>query len=563
MNRTLLSTVLLAALSIGTHAGYAATFNYHGNLQEAGNAANGAYDLELTLYSSPEGGKVLAGPLQMFAVPVHDGSFSTQADFGVLTKVPNQAWLGVKVRRAGQTTFSALDARAPVGADAVASTCPGSWALGGNAGNPAGSYLGTSDSQPVVFKVNGTQAGTITPGKGVAFGQALSFFTATATGQDAFSTGEGVFANGNTSFAGGFAATAAQAGSFMWGDSNAGTGGIIATTAANQYIVRAGGGLGINGAPKDNATELSIYPSRLNGANYSSLFMGQKDAAGGILISTGEASSATSNDATFYLDAYDGTTQVRKMAITSRGFVINGSSAAPTHSSALNIYPNSQDTTDTTGDVEIAFFPTGDGSRYRQIISPDGHLGYYKTTTSDVTTSVFQFDATGDLFTNGGANLGGDLEVFGTATKTGGGSWLAFSDRRIKQDIAPIADAVDTLLKLRPVSFRYTPDFRAMEGGTADKPYLGFIAQEFAEVFPDAVTSTKKEVPGTSGEPPILALDSSPALITAVAAVQELAVQSRDRDTEVEKLRAENAELRARIDALTARMDASPAQRSQ
>jgi hypothetical protein len=81
-----------------------------------------------------------------------------------------------------------------------------------------------------------------------------------------------------------------------------------------------------------------------------------------------------------------------------------------------------------------------------------------------------------------------------------------------------------------------------MEHHLADRPYLGFIAQEFAEVFPDAVSETGQRVPGAAaGDPSILALDANPALITTVAAVQELA--------------AENAGLRKQLDALAVRLN--------
>jgi len=156
-----------------------------------------------------------------------------------------------------------------------------------------------------------------------------------------------------------------------------------------------------------------------------------------------------------------------------------------------------------------------------------------------------------------GIDTSGNLQIAGNAYKPGGGSWVASSDRRIKQDIAPIAGAVDTLLQLHPVSFHYTPEYRALENHFPDKPYFGFIAQEFRDVFPDAVSSTGKRVPGSApGDEPILALDSSPALITTVAAVQELAVQSEDTRREVATLRAENAALRARLERIEARLDA-------
>ncbi len=156
-----------------------------------------------------------------------------------------------------------------------------------------------------------------------------------------------------------------------------------------------------------------------------------------------------------------------------------------------------------------------------------------------------------------GVDTAGNLQIAGNAYKPGGGSWIASSDRRIKQDIGPIAGAVDTLLKLRPVSFRYTPEYRALENNFPDRPYFGFIAQDFRDVFPDAVSSTGKRVPGSApGDEPILALDSSPALITAVAAVQELAVQSKGTEDEITALRTENAALRVRLEHIEARLDA-------
>ena len=124
----------------------------------------------------------------------------------------------------------------------------------------------------------------------------------------------------------------------------------------------------------------------------------------------------------------------------------------------------------------------------------------------------------------------------------------ASSDRRIKQDVAPLASAVDTLSQLRPVSFHYTPAYREQHGNFADRTFFGFIAQEYAEVFPEAVASQGERVPGApDAEPPVLSLDVQPALITAVAAVQELAQQAHD-------LRDENAALRRKVDDLAARL---------
>ena len=68
--RTPISAVLALVIACQCAALDAATFTYHGTLQDAGKAAEGNYDLELTLYSAPDGGSVIAGPVTMYKVPV-------------------------------------------------------------------------------------------------------------------------------------------------------------------------------------------------------------------------------------------------------------------------------------------------------------------------------------------------------------------------------------------------------------------------------------------------------------------------------------------------------------
>jgi hypothetical protein len=161
--RSLLATLLLTVAAAHPSASIAATFSYHGSLQDGGKPAQGAYDLELTLYSAASGGRPIGGPLLLYRVPVSGGSFSTQADFGPLSNLAGTAWLGVKLRPAGNGEFAALAARAPVTADATASVCPGAWTTSGNAGTTPGTglgqnYLGTADNQPLVIAVKGAQA---------------------------------------------------------------------------------------------------------------------------------------------------------------------------------------------------------------------------------------------------------------------------------------------------------------------------------------------------------------------------------------------------------------------
>ncbi len=153
------------------------------------------------------------------------------------------------------------------------------------------------------------------------------------------------------------------------------------------------------------------------------------------------------------------------------------------------------------------------------------------------------------ILTSGNVGIGRSpsanrLEVEGNASKTTASGWAANSDRRIKQDIRTVESALDTLDRVRLVSFRYTDDYRAAHPSITDRPYLNVIAQEFAEVFPDHVQSSGEKLPDGSE---ILQVDTYPLTIYTAAAVQEL----KDRvETEVAGLRQENAALKARLERL-------------
>jgi hypothetical protein len=148
------------------------------------------------------------------------------------------------------------------------------------------------------------------------------------------------------------------------------------------------------------------------------------------------------------------------------------------------------------------------------------------------------------------------LEVEGNASKTTAGSWLGNSDRRIKQDIQTVESALDTLNRVRLVSFRYSDDYRAAHPSVTDRPYLNVIAQEFAEVFPDHVQSSGEKLPDGSE---ILQVDTYPLTIYSAAAVQELAAKVEGGNRKAEEreasLRSELQRRDAKIAALEARLE--------
>lgn len=124
----------------------------------------------------------------------------------------------------------------------------------------------------------------------------------------------------------------------------------------------------------------------------------------------------------------------------------------------------------------------------------------------------------------------------GIATGSGSTSWSVTSDRRLKSDIAPLEGALDRLLKLSGVTFRYTDPSPMRPAGT----HIGFVAQEVQQVFPHWVNTDKDGY---------LSVGPQGFEALTVDALRELRVE---KDVEIAALKARNDALQARLDALEA-----------
>jgi len=138
------------------------------------------------------------------------------------------------------------------------------------------------------------------------------------------------------------------------------------------------------------------------------------------------------------------------------------------------------------------------------------------------------------------------LEVAGEASKNTAGGWFANSDARIKTEIRDLPDALETIDRIRPVSFRYTQEYRDNHASIEDKKYYNVIAQEFQKVFPESVKESGETLDGK----PVLQVDTHPASMFAIAAIQELHRLVNARDSELAKLKEQNADLEKRLAAL-------------
>jgi len=94
---------------------------------------------------------------------------------------------------------------------------------------------------------------------------------------------------------------------------------------------------------------------------------------------------------------------------------------------------------------------------------------------------------------------------------------------------------VQTLTKLRPVSFTYTEEYVTGNNAPADEQF-GFVAQEVKEIIPEMVTYTSENVGDTTIEDFHL-LNSGKLIPILVQAVKEQQKQIQFLQAEIENLK--------------------------
>ena len=142
---------------------------------------------------------------------------------------------------------------------------------------------------------------------------------------------------------------------------------------------------------------------------------------------------------------------------------------------------------------------------------------HFRGLTQDFNTRIINDD-------NGRLSIVGNLNVTGGATKPGGGWWAATSDIRLKKSVQSLKGALEKLLRLRGVSFEWK---KPEEQGNLTGTQMGLVAQEVEEVFPEWIST-----------------DPDGYRILTIRGFEALAVEA------FKQLKAENEELRARIEAL-------------
>jgi hypothetical protein len=101
------------------------------------------------------------------------------------------------------------------------------------------------------------------------------------------------------------------------------------------------------------------------------------------------------------------------------------------------------------------------------------------------------------------------------------GNWHLNSDRSLKENIVPLHDILDKVMRLTPVSFQWR---------SSKSESLGFVAQEVEQIFPELVNSVTLEDKAVKGLPyPLFG-------VLAIAALQELAASLNQRIQELSSI---------------------------
>ena len=609
--------ILLAVIGFQPATAQSSALTYQGQLRDGGAPVTGNVNLEFRLFDQLIAGNEVASPQTRLNWPVEDGLFQVELDFGAGAFDGSDRFLEVEVngaplnprQRVTATPYALLAAQAADGAVGgsaidptqvqlrVDGTCaPGSsiravnqtgtvtceaddagtpgWSLTGNAGTGPANFLGTTDAAALELRTNNARSLRIEP-SAILFGS-IPITTNTIAGSSVNDVTAGV--RGAT-ISGGGAPSDSDPNYFTespngvtddYGTVGGGFGniaGVIATVGGGQGNTASGGSSTVGGGFWNTASgPVSTVGGGLDncsGGGWS--WAGGRGAkvrpetnsgavagvgCGGVPLSGDDDGDegtfiwADSEQADFVSTGPD-----QFLIRAANGLGLNTANPTPAH---VTIGKNDG----SNNRIALGFF--GDVTRWR-IDGSDSGFGAAFEIQSNADQVLFRAEDAG-----AGSRVGisrdpvnNALEVEGNASKTTAGTWLANSDSRIKTDVQEINGALDRLMQVRPVTFRYTDDYRKAHPHVGRARYYNVIAQEFARVFPEAVQGSGEILPGRAAGPDteILQVDVHPALITAIAAVQELAVR-------LERAEVRNAALQARLARLEARLGVSDSEKA-
>jgi hypothetical protein len=525
-NKCVLTTVtLVLLLSAATAVAQQTTsFTYQGRLTDSGTAANGTYDFQFTLWDLLSGGTQQPQPtpvtVTQTSVAVSSGVFTVQLDFGASAFPGANRFLEIGARLSGGGAFTILSPRQPITSTpyAIRSANASSADAVTVSGVPGGSgnYIqnATTPQASANFNIsgNGTAGGTLSSNiVNAATQYRIAGLTALAAPGNSnlvagFNSGAAITAGNNNAFFGLFSGALNNTGyhnsffGYSSGDSNT-------VGGNNSFFGQAAGSSNTTGT--DN-TLIGVYSD----------------------VGANPLRNATAIGARSRVDQSDSIVLGSIAGVNGETITVKVGIGTTAPLSRLDIAA--------TGDgAELLRFSTERPWVFRQVrtgpsaglqlLSTTGQKKFEITAVAGENVATFLADSTSSRVGIGTTAPDQTLSVNGNASKEGGGSWLAFSDERLKNIKGRFTPGLAAVMRLQPLRYQYKPD-NAM-GLRAEGEYVGFGAQAVQRVIPEAVTRNDKGY---------LLVNNDPILWTMLNAIKE-------QQSQIETLRTANTALNARL----------------
>jgi uncharacterized small protein (DUF1192 family) len=325
---------------------------------------------------------------------------------------------------------------------------------------------------------------------------------------------------------------------------NAGTSGsdYVGTTDAENFHVGVDGGYSAN-FYVGGGVSLAPFVAETPAGSYATSMSLSNGAAGAYSIAGG-FNAGTVNEGSIVFADHGGiggmvdTAPDQFIISATGGTIVNGNTLVSSSFDDFVIYPRHVGG-DADADLVLA---TGSGNYARIFESNSAGVLYISSTNGVHIDNPVEIE--GDV-------KAANIHAVGAISASTAANAKAPSDARIKQNIEPVSNALDTLSQLHFVSFEYTPAWLSAHPEIAQQRYYNVVAQQFQRVFPDAVSGSGEYLPGADKTPAneVLQVDTYPAQIVTMAAVQELAQK--------------NAALQKTVDRLTARLEKLEAAQGQ
>jgi hypothetical protein len=252
--------------------------------------------------------------------------------------------------------------------------------------------------------------------------------------------------------------------------------------------------------------------------------IGTSSPGGKLAVSTAQSSiistsTTGTNNVLFQQNNTGGSFNVA-LENSSGGSIASGTSAYSAVLAHNGAYPISFCTSntermriDSSGKLVMATSTNGLGGQFQAGITANTGGMNSVISVAGNSSGPYPFGARGETSSQGLFGFfDGSNNTIGSITRSGSNvAYNTSSDYRLKENIAPMTGALNTVAQLKPVTYKWKAD---------NKNGQGFIAHELAEVVPDCVTGEKDAV-DADGKPIHQGIDVSFLVATLTAAIQE------------------------------------------